>query len=323
MSPALMAVIGFVVVFGLVATVIVVLSGGASSRVASRLGGMTGASTTVTAAPAAEAGATAGPRDPIPLLTDALERTDYWDRIQIELLRAGLLLRPSEALLLSLIAGLTGLAAGWMITDRVVYGVFLGGLALVGPYIYMKHRAARRQAQLTAQLPDALDMLSAALRSGYALTRGFQVISSQMHPPICEEFGRMLNEVQLGITVSEALDSLLLRTGSYDLELVIAAMQTQLTMGGNLSEVLDNIAGMIRERVRLQGEINAATSEGRMSASILVAMPIVMAVVMSMMNPGYLDPLFHEPLGIMLLLGAGLLMTTGVIIIKKLLDIDV
>jgi len=133
----------------------------------------------------------------------------------------------------------------------------------------------------------------------------------------------VLQEIQVGISVSEALDGLLARTDSYDLELMVSAIQTQLTMGGNLSEVLDKIAGMIRERVRLQGEINAATSEGRMSAGILVAMPIIMAVIISVVNPGYLDPLFEERLGIMMLIGAGLLMVTGMVIIKKLLDIDI
>ena len=192
--------------------------------------------------------------------------------------------------------------AGWQVLD-VAAGH--GNAALA---------AARRQAALTSQLPDALDMLGSALRSGYALTRGFQVVSSQMHPPISEEFERVLQDVQVGISVSEALDGLLLRTDSYDLELVVAAMQTQLTMGGNLSEVLDKIAHMIRERVRLQGEINAATSEGRMSAGILIAMPIVMCIAISAVNPHYLDPLFSERLGIMMLMGAGML--TGSILMS-------
>lgn len=320
MPVIVFAIIGFLVVFGVVAIVLVMLTGGSTARERLAL-----ATESPRAGPAeAEVRAKpAPPRDPLPILSDALERSEYWDRMQVELLRAGLLLRPSEALLLSLIAGFTGLAVGWMLTERIVHGILLCGLGLIGPYIYMKYRAMRRQATLIAQLPDALDMLSAAMRSGYALTRGFQVVASQMHPPISEEFGRVIQEVQVGITVSEALDGLLVRTGSYDLELVVAAIQTQLAMGGNLSEVLDNIADMIRERVRLQGEINAATSEGRMSASILVAMPIVMAVVVSVINPGYIDPLFHEPLGIMMLIGGGMLMLLGIIVIKKMLDIDI
>jgi tight adherence protein B len=233
------------------------------------------------------------------------------------------MLRPSEALIICLITSLICLALGWLLTGQPLHGALLGGLGMVAPYVYMKNRSAKRQASLTSQLPDALDMLSAALRSGYALTRGFQVVASQMHPPISEEFDRLLREVRVGISVSEALDSMLTRSDSYDLELVIAAIQTQLTMGGNLAEVLDNIAGMIRERVKLQGEINAATSEGRMSASILVAMPIIMGVAISVINPSYMEPLFTEKLGLMMLGGAGLLMLAGIAIIHKMLDIDI
>ena len=321
MPTVIIAAIGFLIVFAITAAVLLMVTGGAANR--ERLAVATGTAQPTEVRPEAETARVALAVDPLPGLTQALEQTQHWDNIQLELLRAGLLLRPSEAILICLIAGVTGLSAGWMLTHQLVHGILLAGLAMAGPYMYMKNRAAKRQANLTSQLPDALDMLSAALRSGYALTRGFQVVSSQMHPPIAEEFGRMLQEVQVGIPVVESLDGLLARTGSYDLELVVAAIQTQLTMGGNLSEVLDNIAGMIRERVRLQGEINAATSEGRMSASILVAMPIVMAVAISVINPGYLEPLFHEKLGMMMLMAAGLLMVTGVIIIKKLLDIDI
>lgn len=318
MDPLMLAVLGGVLVFTLIVALLLVFSGGSTAR--ERLAEETVAGPVQSAVVEP---VRVGRTDPIPGLSEALRRTDYWDTIQMQLLQAGLLLRPSEALIICAASCIAGLGLGWIITGQPIFGLLSGGLGLAAPYMYMVQRAARRQAQLTSQLPDALDMLSSALRSGYALTRGFQVVASQMHPPISEEFERVLQEIQVGISVTEALDGLLMRTDSYDLELVVAAIQTQLTMGGNLAEVLDKIAGMIRERVRLQGEINAATSEGRLSASILVAMPIVMALVISAINPGYLDPLFKERLGIMMLMGAGLLMLTGIVIIRKMLDIDI
>lgn len=320
MNPLMLAVAGGALVFGLILVLLLVFAGGpsASERLAESTGGGGGGGQVIQANTSVTSRA-----DPMPALSDALKGTQFWEEVQMQLLRAGLLLRPSEALLISLICMLAALAAGWMITGQPIMGIVTGVLGLGTPYMIMVQRAIKRQAALTSQLPDALDMLSSALRSGYALTRGFQVVASQMHPPIAEEFERVLQEVQVGISVSDALDGLLARTDSYDLELVVAAVQTQLTMGGNLSEVLDNIAEMIRERVRLQGEINAATSEGRMSASILVAMPVVMAIIISLINPGYLDPLFTERLGITMLIGAGLLMVTGIVIIKQMLDIDI
>lgn len=319
MDPLSLAIMGGVLVFGLVVVMAFVFAGGqtAGERLADSVGdGRTGVQDDTHGTPQARS-------DPIPALSEALRGTDLWEDVQMQLLRAGLLLRPSEAIIICSVTAIAGLLFGWLLTGQPIFGVLTGVLGLGAPYMYVSQRAQRRQAALTSQLPDALDMLSSALRSGYALTRGFQVVASQMHSPISEEFHRVLQEVQVGISVSEALDSLLARTDSYDLELMVAAVQTQLTMGGNLSEVLDNIAGMIRERVRLQGEINAATSEGRLSAFILVAMPIVMALIISAVNPGYLDPLFKERVGLMMLGGAGLLMITGMLIIKKLLDIDI
>ncbi len=319
MDPLIVAIIGGVLVFGLVVTLLLVFSGrqSASERLAETSGAPMPETMSVETTPVF------GRSDPLPALSEAIGGTAFWDNVQMQLLRAGLLLRPSEALIICLVAMVSGMVIGWVVTGQPIMSILAGGLGLAAPYMYMVQRAMKRQAELTSQLPDALDMLSSALRSGYALTRGFQVVASQMHPPIAEEFDRVLQEVKVGISLSEALDGLLRRTDSYDLELVVAAIQTQLTMGGNLAEVLDKIAGMIRERVRLQGEINAATSEGRMSAGILVAMPIVMALVISVINPGYLDPLFHEKAGIMMLIGAGLLMLVGIIVIKKMLDIDI
>jgi len=318
MDPLILAIVGGVLVFGLIVAMLLVFGGSpsASERLAETTGG--GQQTVTT-----DTGQTVSRSDPLPQISEALQGTAFWDGVQMQLLRAGLLLRPSEALIICCITMIAGLVIGWLVTGQAILGILTAGLGLGAPYMYMMQRASRRQSALTSQLPDALDMLSSALRSGYALTRGFQVVSSQMHAPIADEFQRVLQEVQVGISVSDALEGLLARSDSYDLELVVAAMQTQLTMGGNLSEVLDNIAGMIRERVRLQGEIDAATSEGRMSAAILVAMPIVIALVISAVSPGYLDPLFTERLGLMLLAAAGGLMLTGILIIKKMLDIDI
>ena len=166
-------------------------------------------------------------------------------------------------------------------------------------------------------------MLASALRSGFSFLRGLQLVASQMHPPISEEFSQIVEEVQFGASVSDALDNLINRTQDYDLELVASAVQTQLEIGGNLAEILDNIGGMIRERVKLSGEIAAATTEGRMSAGILLALPFGIAFVMNITNPGYMDPLFNTSLGHILLLVGGGLMGLGAIVIKKLVTIDI
>jgi len=187
----------------------------------------------------------------------------------------------------------------------------------------LKTRQSSRAKALTAQIPEVMNMLASALRSGFSFLRGLQLVASQMHPPISEEFSQIVEEVQFGASVSDALDNLINRTQDYDLELVTSAVQTQLEIGGNLAEILDNIGGMIRERVKLSGEIAAATTEGRMSAGILLALPFGIAFMMNITNPGYMDPLFTEKLGHILLLIGLVLMGMGAIIIKKLVTIDI
>lgn len=260
--------------------------------------------------------------DPAPALTGYLQRSDFGRKLQTELLRAGMLLRPSEFLIISGIAAVTGGVIGIQLGHSIVFGVLLLGVGGVGPYMQLKSKQGQRQRRMSNQLPDALDLLSSSLRSGHSFLRGLQVVVTQMSPPITEEFERAIDEVRLGQSLEFALDHILDRSGNYDLELVISAVQTQLSIGGNLAEIMDNISGMIRERVRLSGEIAAATAEGRMSAVILGGMPFAMAFLINVVSPGYITPLFHSPIGLMLLAVAGGMMLVGILIIKGMLNID-
>jgi tight adherence protein B len=261
--------------------------------------------------------------DLAPAITNALERARILGDLQVNLLRAGLLLRPSELVALCVGSGMLAAIVVRIITGTMITGALVGAIATAGPYMWMKSRQSKRTRALSAQLPDALDMLSAALRSGFAFQRGLQLIRSQMHPPISEEFGRVVAETQFGVSLEAALDNLVIRTGNYDLELIVSAVQTQLSLGGNLAEILTNIAEMIRERVRLAGEIGAATAEGRMSAGILLAMPFGVGIVISVASPRYLAPLFSQPTGLAMLGGGALLMLLGAVTIKKMIDVDI
>lgn len=260
--------------------------------------------------------------DPAPMLTGFLQRSPLGRTLQTELLRAGLLLRPSEFLIISGISAFACGVIGLQLGHNPFFGIVLAAVGALGPYLQMKSKQGQRQRRISNQLPDALDLLSSSLRSGHSFLRGLQVVVSQMAPPITEEFERAIDEVRLGQSLELALNHIVERTGNYDLELVISAVQTQLSIGGNLAEIMDNISGMIRERVRLAGEIGAATAEGRMSAVILGGMPFAMAFLINIVSPGYMAPLFHNQFGLILLGIAGGMMLLGIIIIKKMLEID-
>ena len=262
-------------------------------------------------------------RDRAPIITSLLRRTEIQNALQLEILRAGWLLRPSELIAITAGAGMLGAVIGLATSQRWLVAALGAGLGAAIPWVLLKTRQSSRAKALTAQIPEVMDMLASALRSGFSFLRGLQLVASQMHPPISEEFSQIVEEVQFGASVADALDNLIDRTQDYDLELVTSAVQTQLEIGGNLAEILDNIGGMIRERVKLSGEIATATAEGRMSASILLALPFGVAFMLNISNPTYMDPLFTEKLGNILLVIGGGLMVLGALIIKKLVTIDI
>ncbi len=318
MNPLVVAVVGGLATFGLLAVALVAVARSAGSERLLAGAGESGRSTNPTVAVLDHR---VRP-DMWPSLSERLDRTRFWNDLQLLVLRAGLLLRPSEALVIAVATAAIGTIIGWFATREILLSLLVGALAVGALYLYLLHLASQRQAKLTSQLPNALDMLSSGLRAGHALTRSFRIVASQSRPPMSEEVGHILQDINVGVSTPDALDLLVMRTRSYDIELMVAAIQTQQKLGGNLAEVLDNITNVIRERVKLQREIDAATSEGRLSAIILVAMPFVMAIAVSIISPGYLDPLFEEQVGRMLLVGALMLMVIGIIVIKNLIEID-
>jgi tight adherence protein B len=180
-----------------------------------------------------------------------------------------------------------------------------------------------RQKALVNQLGDALCMMASSLRSGYSFMRAMQVVRDEMDAPIAEEFGRVLDELNVGVAQERALKHLQDRCPNADVELVVTACQIQASVGGNLAQILDTTSEMIRERSRLQGEIGALTAEGRLSAGILIVLPPVLGVLVSRLSPGYMDALFQTPTGLLLLGGASGAMLAGILVIRKMLDVKI
>jgi len=260
--------------------------------------------------------------EPLPTIAKFISSRGLADRIHVMLTRAGVKLRPSEfvgivsgcALFLSLVA-----AAGIGTLASEIAAIVVGAGI---PFLYIRMLQQRRLAAFAGQLPDALSLIGSAIRSGYAFPRAMQMVSEEMPAPISEEFRRVLNEVNVGLPVDAALGRMVARIPSYDLELVVTAVVIQQQVGGNLAEIIDNIAATIRDRVRVQGELAALTAEGRISGIVLVVLPFGMAALMAVLNPRYLKPLFDHPLGMWLLIGAVCLQALGGLIIKRMLALD-
>lgn len=191
------------------------------------------------------------------------------------------------------------------------------------PKFYMNHRRKSRVAKLNAQLPEALTMISNSLKAGFGLLQALNTASDQLSHPISTELGRTIHEMNIGSGAEEALLALSERSGSYDLDIVVTAILVQRTVGGNLGEILDNVADTMRERIRIRGEIETLTAQQKLTGIVIGLLPVAVGLLFSVMSPGYIDPLFTTLLGRVMLVVAVVMEVIGIVVIQRILNIEV
>jgi tight adherence protein B len=191
------------------------------------------------------------------------------------------------------------------------------------PRIYLGIRKNKRLKDFNDQLGDALNLMVNSLRAGYSTMQAIEVISKEMPAPISEEFGRVVLELQLGVPFDTAMGNLIRRMPSPDMDLVITAMSVQREVGGNLAEVLDAISFTIRERVRIKGEIKTLTAQGTITGYVITALPFGLAILLYMINPGFMGGLFTDPCGWMMIGIALVLIVVGFVVVRKIVNIEV
>jgi tight adherence protein B len=228
-----------------------------------------------------------------------------------ELARADLKLRTSEFVMIqaafmigAALIGLLRFGFGPQFVLAGVAGYFV-------PMRYVRWRQRRRQRAISAQLPDTLSLLSNALKAGYSFPQALDTVAVNGSPPISEEFARVVRELNLGGSVEQSLNNLVKRAGNDDLELIVTAAVIQSQVGGNLARVLDNISDTIRERIRVKGQISAMTAQGRASAWIITLLPIVLALLLYVITPGYFGVMTRTPMGFWLLALAAFMIFLG------------
>ena len=204
-----------------------------------------------------------------------------------------------------------------------ILAVALGFLGYMLPRLYMGRAIGKRLSHLNEQLPDALSMLANSLKAGFGLMQSLELASRELAHPLATEIRHMLQDINIGMQTDEALMHLSKRSGSADLDIVVTAMLIQQSTGGNLAEILETVGHTMRERIRIRGEIKTLTTQGMLSGFIVAGLPIAIAAAISVLNPGYLQPLYGTLMGQVMLGGAAVLETFGVIVIKKILAIEV
>ncbi len=191
------------------------------------------------------------------------------------------------------------------------------------PMAWLMLRRRGRFRKFARQLPEALELISRALRAGHSLASGLSLVADEMRDPIAKEFRRVFEETNLGIALDQALDNLTDRMPNMDLRFFSTAIILQRQTGGDLAEILDKIGYLVRERFKIWGQVQALTGEGRLSGIVLLALPPVLFMAVYYLNPEYVMPLFTDPMGRQMLAGAIVMQLLGAIVIKKIISIKV
>ncbi len=259
----------------------------------------------------------------VPMLDRLLAGRGMTDVMTRRLLRAGLTMTPGSFLLRAALSVVSGLLVGRYISSSTVT-VLMGGIVGAGlPFAWLRMKQGKRLRSFQDQLPDAIDMMVSAMKSGYSFQAAMKFIGEEVPDPLGPEFARFYEEQRLGMEVRTALLELQERIDSLDLRMLVTAILIQRETGGNLGEVLEKISTLMRSRMALKGEIQTLTAESKLSARILGALPFIVFGAVSILNPGFLKPLLQTSFGPWLLLGATLSVAFGYWVMMKIADIDI
>lgn len=250
----------------------------------------------------------------------ALPRAHSIDRI---LMQSGLTMSVGELFGLSLLLAAAGLLVPLFMGRGLLIGI---GLAIVLgslPTLYVLRAKAKRLAKIESQLPDAIDLMGRAMRAGHAFPNALNMVGDEMAAPIGPEFRILFDEINYGVTLEDALLNLLSRVPSTDLQYFVVALLIQRQTGGNLAELLDNISAIVRSRIKLMGHIRTLSAEGKLSAWILSLLPFATALMINIVNPGFMTVLWTDPVGLKMVYAAFFMIVFGIWWMTKIIKIRV
>jgi tight adherence protein B len=269
-------------------------------------------------------------------LNRVVEQRDFGANLARDIARADLRLKPSEFLLIWA-GSVIGIPIAMLLLSPffpalgnplfLLLGAFIGFLL---PRFWLARRRNSRLGAFNKQLPDTITLIANALRAGSSFLQAIELVVRESRPPISTEFARVIREVNLGLPFDQALENMVRRVRSDDLELMATAISIQHQVGGNLAEILDSIAYTIRERVRIKGEIRTLTAQQRLSGYVVGFLPIGLAGFLFIAAPGFMEPMFANPpevlglpAGVVILIFGGFMMFMGFMFIRRIVDIEV
>lgn len=244
-------------------------------------------------------------------------------RLDAELEAAAVSLRSGEFVIVTVAAAFGGMILGFAILKSPWLALGVGAVSGLAPTAALKSALGRRAEKLREQLPDVLTIMASSLRAGHSFLQALDTTAKEIAQPAATEFQRVVAEIRLGRGAEDALEALGERVGSADFKWAVLAVKIQREVGGNLAEILDNVSNTLRERATMRRQIQVLTSEGRLSAWVLALMPFAIGLYMFATNAEYIGLLFSSKVGIVMVAGAALLLTAGVLWMRKIVNIDV
>jgi tight adherence protein B len=259
----------------------------------------------------------------LPAIDRIVSQTAYGTSLAKLIEQSGIRTTPGAIVGLSLAIGLGSAFLTVLFTRQMLIAPVVGLILSAAPFLFIVNRRSARLKVFEEQFPEALDLLSRALRAGHAFQTALGMVGDELKEPVGPEFKKTFDQQNYGLPLRDALNQLTERVAVLDVKFFVTAVLIQRETGGNLSEILDNLAHVVRERFKIRRQVRVHTAHGRFTAFVLLSLPAVLAIALSLLNPEHMGPLFHERMGQMSLLIAMVMQAIGFVWIQKVIKIEV
>jgi tight adherence protein B len=260
---------------------------------------------------------------PLPILDRVVAGSNMGGRLKHLIEQSGVQTTPSAVVMSSIIGAAIGFLLALLFTNQVLARPLAALLGLAAPVAYLRHKATKRLKRFEEQFPEALDLLSRAIRAGHAFQTAMGMVADELPEPVGPEFKKTFDQQNFGLPLKDALNELAERVGLLDVRFFVTAVLIQRDTGGNLSEILDNLAHVVRERFKILRQVRVHTAHGRFTGYVLLALPALLACALMFINPEHMGLLFKERMGQMMILAAIIMQTIGYFWIRQVIKIEV
>ena len=262
-------------------------------------------------------------KGPLPALDRLLVQSGMGSRLARLIDQSGVRTAPSAVVVMSLVAGIATALLVSLFVHKSLAAPLAGLAGAAAPFVWLMRRRSARQKRFEEQFPEALDLLARAIRAGHAFQTALGMVADELAEPVGPEFKKTFDQQNFGLPLRDALNEMADRVGILDVRFFVTAVLIQRDTGGNLSEILDNLAHVVRERFKIKRQIRVHTAHGRFTGYVLLALPAALAIALTFINPEHMNLLFREKMGQTMLMGALVMQTVGFVWIRHVIKIEV